>query len=544
MITTVKLLFAQANLERPADPEKPCSISGTVSQTGTHQPLNKVSLHLFHSGGGVADEAPFTESDSSGAFSFTRLSCVVYKLRAERTGFVSLNYGERHPGDSGSTLKLSPEEAHLDLALEVTPVGAITGTIRDSDGEPIEDAQVMVWRVDYDEHGLRHLNRLDSKLTDDLGQYVIHGLPPGKYYLSAARPHRAWAGEVDRTAFSATGRRQRAEALVETYYPRAGDANSAVPIQVEAGRRINGIDVALIRTGTACINGRLSGADATAAEGVDLGPAIGAPNPLHLSTRAQDSNGHFELCGVPPGSYTLTGYAGERSVRMALSVANEDVTGVELIPGADGAVTGQLILDANKDEKRPSLSGSSLRFTSDQGDNVSTQGGNWLSEDESFLVPQMPVGHYSVALYGFPRELYVKGIHAGSVDVLSSGLTITSAATAKIEVVLASDGAAIAGSVLNKDDEPVPGATVVLAPDQRSRADLFRTATVDQAGRYEFIAIRPGSYKVFAWDDVSANAWLDPDFLSRYEDQGEKIEFDKSSRKAANFHLVAEPERQ
>jgi hypothetical protein len=31
--------------------------------------------------------------------------------------------------------------------------------------------------------------------------------------------------------------------------------------------------------------------------------------------------------------------------------------------------------------------------------------------------------------------------------------------------------------------------------------------------------VPPGSYKLFAWDDVEPGIWWDPDFLKNYEDK-------------------------
>ena len=52
------------------------------------------------------------------------------------------------------------------------------------------------------------------------------------------------------------------------------------------------------------------------------------------------------------------------------------------------------------------------------------------------------------------------------------------------------------------------GATVVLVPDQgrKFRIDTFKTAVTDADGKFQMQGIPPGSYRLFAWDDVSPNA--------------------------------------
>ena len=76
------------------------------------------------------------------------------------------------------------------------------------------------------------------------------------------------------------------------------------------------------------------------------------------------------------------------------------------------------------------------------------------------------------------------------------------------------------------------------------RADLFKSAASDQNGHYEFAAIAPGDYKLFAWDDVEPEAWNDPDFLKDYEKQGEKVALEPRARATANLHSATQPDQQ
>ena len=109
-------------------------------------------------------------------------------------------------------------------------------------------------------------------------------------------------------------------------------------------------------------------------------------------------------------------------------------------------------------------------------------------------------------------------------------LTVTAAGAATLEVVIAPDAGEVQGTVSDKDRQPVAGATIVLVPDQRSRADLFKSSTSDQNGHFELASVTPGGYKLFAWDDVEPGAWNDPDFLKDYEKQGEKTVLGPKSR--------------
>ena len=127
---------------------------------------------------------------------------------------------------------------------------------------------------------------------------------------------------------------------------------------------------------------------------------------------------------------------------------------------------------------------------------------------------------------------------------MADGLSLTGPGTIGIEIVIASDGGAIEGVVRNENQQPVSGVTILLAPDRRSRADLFKSVTSDQNGRYEFAAIAPDHYKLFAWEDVEPEVWVDPDFLRDFEKQGEVTVMEPRARVTANLHLATRPDVQ
>jgi hypothetical protein len=165
-------------------------------------------------------------------------------------------------------------------------------------------------------------------------------------------------------------------------------------------------------------------------------------------------------------------------------------------------------------------------------------------ETDRLTVRNVPPGHYDLKLTGLPRGAYVKNARAGETDVLADGLTVTGAGTIDIAITVAFDGGAVQGVVLDKNQQPVSGATILLAPDRRSRADLFDSTTSDQNGDYEFTAIAPGNYKLFAWEDVEPKAWEDPDFLKDYEKLGEKTALEPSARASVDLHIAIRPDPQ
>ncbi len=160
-----------------------------------------------------------------------------------------------------------------------------------------------------------------------------------------------------------------------------------------------------------------------------------------------------------------------------------------------------------------------------------------LREDNTFNVDLYP-DRYNVSL-DLP-SLIVKSIRSEGVDVFQDGLTVPAGGKTSLEIVLAPDGAQVDGVVSDPDEKPVAGATVVLIaePKLRSRSDSYHESTTDQYGRYHFENIRPGDYKLFAWDDPEPNAWFDPEFLKSFEDKAQPIVIPAKAHAVSNLHIL------
>lgn len=88
---------------------------------------------------------------------------------------------------------------------------------------------------------------------------------------------------------------------------------------------------------------------------------------------------------------------------------------------------------------------------------------------------------------------------------------------------------------------PAPGATVVLVPKEKERREistLYQQATTDQHGRFRFKNVVPGEYKVYAWEDVQATAWMDADFMKPVEDKGESVTVGESAVANVQVKLI------
>jgi hypothetical protein len=497
-------------------PEK-CSLSGTVVSSVTGERLNKVDLRLEPLDR-RATHVAVTKSDAEGRFALVDLDPGSYHLMGQRTGYLEMSYGARAPGSDGSLLRLETCQALNGLTFKLTPSAVIAGTVRDSDGEPIENAHVTLAPFTYAYGGPR-VEASDSTDTDDRGEYRFRGLKAGKYYIGVSRNPMAGIGWTIPQAAAPI------EVGVPTLYPGVTDVALAAPIEVAAGRSVTGLDLTLVRSRVFRVSGRVINAPASGRLTVALNDAKNAGmRDYNLRTSTKNAAGEFELRDVPPGSYDVT--VGEQSLRgkTSIVVGGSDLEGVSVVL-APGAEIKFRVTKEGSD--KPVLTGLDFFLTVNGRNGFSPLP---LDTDKS-TVHNVPPDHYAVKIDGsLLREFYIKTARAGDADVLADGLTVMGPGTIGIEVVLAYDGAVAHGIVRDKDRQPVAGATILLAPDSRSRAHLFESTTSDQNGHYEFAAIAPGNYKLFAWEDVEPHAWHDPDFLKGYDKLGEKIVLNVGAR--------------
>jgi hypothetical protein len=157
-----------------------------------------------------------------------------------------------------------------------------------------------------------------------------------------------------------------------------------------------------------------------------------------------------------------------------------------------------------------------------------------------FVLREVPFGEYTVKITGLPQGSYVKSIFMGQSDVLMEGIRVTGAMTNRLEIVLATDTGTMAGRVLDAKQEPIPNVTAVLVPDpaRRYRLDLFQDISTDTNGRFRFQGIVPGEYKLFAWEEVAAGAWHDPEFLRTHESLGTPIQIAPASNQPMDVKVI------
>ena len=96
-----------------------------------------------------------------------------------------------------------------------------------------------------------------------------------------------------------------------------------------------------------------------------------------------------------------------------------------------------------------------------------------------------------------------------------------------LEIVVGANPGAVAGRVINDNQEGQPSMTVTIfaesAANRIIRTDMYKVTSTDAQGRFETLGLPPGDYKIFAWDGIERGMWLDPVFTATFEALGKSV---------------------
>lgn len=495
-----------------SDPKKLGSIEGTVVDATTGAPIARVVMRATatSASAGVSMAGPpqshSATTDAEGKFSFLALEAGKYFLTGERIGYVRQPYGSRIGMMSmGTPLTVKAGEKLTGIDFRLMRQAVIAGRITDDEGDPVQHASVMVTQSSP------MSNRpifMQSAQTNDLGEYRIASLLPGRYLV---RVDSRFGSPGAQEGSSAKPPEEGVLRNVPTFYPSATDPAAATSLTLAAGQEATGIDIRIAKARTFQISGKLVGLSANARVQVGLQRARGANDGSgsYLGGSgggAVKPDGSFVASSVQPGAYDLIAvqYDGGRPAvvgRSVVTVANTNVEDIVVTIRPPIEVTGRVIVEGD-DVTKPTgqLMLASLSRTPMMVEPARIQ------DDGGFKFAQVPRDKVMPILMGMPRNAYVKSVLLGGVDVVENGLDLNAADSAvNLEIKIHAKGASIDGQASDAEGKPMPGSMVLLLPhpfrsDHPSLLLFRKTASSDQNGRFSITGVAPGEYRLYAWD--------------------------------------------
>jgi hypothetical protein len=529
--------------KRSSSPSRPqqqlCSLSRMVVKLAGSEPLRSATVELQS-----LEDRTHTVSvatDAGGRFQIKGIDPGRYRLKVIRNGFVTQEYGQKTPSDPGSDLRLSTGQNLKDLLFRLIPWSVIAGRILNEDSEPLPWAQVSALREVYRE-GKRKLSPELMVPTNDLGEYRLFGLQPGRYFVSAKyKPGVQIVGQQQiQTGLSDDSERGYAP----TYYPGSPDPARASTITVKAGDEITSVEILLRPVTVFRIRGRVYNMVSAKRSGAGVNIVL-QPRNTGLAWSFPDQqvhvekpDGSFEITNVLPGSYVLSAFwfdEGKRyQARQSVEVGNADVEGINLTIAPGVAVSGHVTWDG-----KPSLERDELTVYASAVDSVmSSVSPARITSGDLFVLRDVSEGTYRLRVIGQSKDCYLKAVRYGTRDGLDDGFTLIRGTQASLEVTISPQGARVQGTITDADRVPAAGLRVVLVPDEAHRGQLrlYKQATTDQFGHFDLRGIAPGDYKLFSWEEVEDGAWEDPDFLKPFEERGEKVSLQEADVKNGGHH--------
>ena len=523
-------------------------IEGIVLEEATGEPLAGVEVRLT-----VQLRLPSfaTRTGEDGRFRFENVPEGNHEIYARRLAPSRL-LAALDIRRTSREVRVRAGERLSDLTIRLAQGGTIAGTVYDTNAQPVARANVEIAYLYYGSDGGRRLRSYYSyaqDATDESGTYRITGVEAGEYYVFV----RGFARDGPKGP--------GLPRLVPTYYPGTNRAEFAVPVHVASGISTDGVDITLEGTPVFRVSGRLINP-------FDDGRPMG-PIRLELVRRNRrideglvslgesvSGDGEFALNVVPPGSYTL--FVGVRfnpaddpnkstyaMGRIDFDVVDVDVSDLTIVIEPNVHVDSRLVL-ADSVRRVSDLDNMTLGivFTPTDGKPAAfapyTARGSWKSEDDgTFWLGELSRGTYRVRVYGFPDGYYLSSLRWAGEDFSERDRVIVGQPPGDLVIEMSAAGGSLGGTVENEAGEPVVSARVVIKPvPETANPDRVVTVLTDGRGRYDVRGIPPGNYRVFAFDQIPYNAWLDRAYMDGMDALGVLVELHKRDRKVQPLTVI------
>jgi hypothetical protein len=495
-------------------------ITGKVMTADTGSPIRGAEVRLSIDG----RFSRLGTTDGEGRFELRDLPAGEYRMTVSRTGFITMQYGQRRPFETSTSITLA-EGATSEANVALIRGGVIYGRVLDQFGEPLAGTRVQALRARIVQ-GQRRVQTVGvPDQTDDMGGFRIYGLPPGDYYVIAAAGFGEQVKRDPPTYFPGTANFAAAQTI--TLVPGL-EASADFQIGNVRNARVTGI----------VINSSGSPVPAMVnlnSENVNTGPTIEGSSAAAMQVHADAGpDGKFTLENVPPGPYTLTAMlmqglmgpdtmpsSGPPNVRDMLSrvpetvsmpivVNGDDINDVTMVTRPPAVLNGSFVADTGVTRRLPQ--GLRVNARSSSLSMVMTLGGG----DGGFQMVGL-TGQMNLTVQGVPDGWTVKAMLLDGRDVIDEAIDLQGQ-NATLRIVMSDRPSSVVGTVMSRG-EPVDHAVVVFPEDATKwtfPSRYVRTTRADREGRFRIADLPAGErYLAAAIDHIEDGEQDDTQFLEQ-----------------------------
>jgi protocatechuate 3,4-dioxygenase beta subunit len=545
-------------------------LRGRVLAGDTGSAVRRAQVRI--SGPDIGSKTALT--DAQGRYEFSDLPAGRFTLNASKSGFVSMQYGQSRPFESGKPIDLA-EAQIMDKTDFALPRGSVlAGRIVDEFGEPVAEAEVTAMRMQFT-NGKRRLAPSGRNATsNDLGQFRLYGLPPGEYYVSATlRNMSTLMLDMMGGAGGPTGSNQTS-GYAATYFPGTASPADAQRVAVAVGQELGSVDIQLQPVKLAKIAGTAVGSDGKPMAGAMVMLMPNMKDSMQFmpgGTSRTNKDGQFTLSGVAPGEYSLqvqsTGAmisaAGAMSFAFrttdgpgeapqgsqerefastSVTVGGEDITGMVVVGTRGAKASGTLTYaGGTKPDGATSIRVMAVP-TEDSPSPVMSLGGSNVKENGAFDLEGL-VGNRIFRIMNPPKGWVTRAVHFNGEDVTDRGIDFKPGQDLEgIEIELTNKTTSVTGSVNDDKGNVLKDYTVVVFPQETTKWTLAQnrwtgSARPDQDGRFKLNNLPPGAYYAIAVEYVAQGEWSDPEWLARAAKRASSFTLDEGAAKTLDLKL-------
>jgi hypothetical protein len=264
----------------------------------------------------------------------------------------------------------------------------------------------------------------------------------------------------------------------------------------------------------------------------------------NLTAQVSARTGAFEIRNVRPGSYTLIASQGGRggqamSGRTNINVGHGDLEGVTVLVNPAFTLNGTI---SSGDAKVEGLNNVVVQFIPIEDIPASAMSAR-MEDEKKFSVQVSEPFKFHIVANNLPQDFYLKSARYGTAEVLETGLDLSSGVAAgELDLRIAPGAASVSGVVTGDGGSPAAGTTVAIIPEEPYNTwwELYRTTSSDQSGNFQFTGLRPGRYRVYAFERLEAGSHQDPEFMKRFETAGKSVKLQEKSAESVQLKAVPE----
>jgi hypothetical protein len=494
--------------------------------------------------GPTALPIPIVTTERDGRFVVPNLEEGSYRITVIQNGFVRQEYGQRVFPGQGTLINLSAGQVLRDITIRLTPTGNVGGRIVDAEGQAGVGVPLQLLRAVYNANGQRIFQGAGNARTNDRGEYRFYWVTPGRYYLIGGSSSATTAFGGGNTSPNEPG-----DSYALTYYPGTADFSRATPIEVRSGNEL-ALDFVIPKQQFYSISGKVTSDPVAVANGISALP------PVTLSLAFQTLNGNngvftigqafdaatgtFTLRDVIPGAYVLQAAAPPASARVPVEVTNSNVENLVVVVDSGININGRFVVEGGEMPASNTMRVQMRLVTNGLQNFVGFAPSAQPAADGTFSLAGVLPGNYRVIVPP-SQDFYVKEIRYERADALTNPVEVSrrNSDGGTMEVLISRNVGQVDGVIVDERMQPVPGVQAVLIPDgNRSRTDLYKTATTDQAGRFTVRGVAPGDYKLFAWEALENNGYFDPEVMRRSETFGRPVRVAESSKQVVEGKII------